>query len=240
MRKLFLLSLLAAVSFTSCDYITGERIRGNGNMKTEDRQVSSFNKISSHGSYDVYLTQGAGYSLRIEAEENLLPYIETYVNGDVLEIRTKDGYNLSTRRDMKVYISAPAFSKVKTFGSGNIISQTKLNNTSPIQMEVSGSGNINVDVNAPEVRAELNGSGNIDLQGETRSFTGQIRGSGDIKAPNLKAETVTVDIGGSGNADVYASVMLNVEIKGSGDIKYRGGAQVSQDIKGSGSLKKVD
>jgi Putative auto-transporter adhesin, head GIN domain len=240
MRKLFLLSLLATAGFMSCDYVTGERIRGNGNIKTEDRQVSSFNNVSSHGAYDVYLIQGAAYSLRIEAEENLLPYIDTHVDGDVLEIETKDGYNLSTRRDMKVYITAPAYNTVKTFGSGNIISQARLNNTSPIQMEVSGSGNIKVDVNAPEVKAEVRGSGNIDLQGETRSFTGEIRGSGDIKSPNLKAENVTVDIGGSGSADVYASITLNVDIKGSGDVKYRGGADVRSHITGSGNVKKVD
>lgn len=232
--------LLSAFLYPSCDFVGGERVRGNGNLKTEDRQAANFTSVSSFGEYDVYLSQGASYSVRIEAEDNLLPYIETQVDGDVLKIRTKDGYWLSNTTNLKVYVSAPAFTKVKTFGSGNIFSQGKLNNTSAIELEVAGSGDIKVDLNAPEVRADLQGSGNINLGGETRSFTGSILGSGDIRAGELKSESANVDITGSGNAEVYASVKLDVDIKGSGDVKYRGAAQISSNVAGSGSVKKVD
>lgn len=241
MRKVFFLSFIAVLSITSaCHYIGGERVKGNGNEKGEDRSVGNFSSVSSHGAFDVYLTQDSGYSVRVEADENLLSYIETYVENGVLEIRTKEGFNLDPRGDMKVHISAPTYSKVKTFGSGNIITENKINNSTAIELELSGSGDIKVDLNAPEVRAELRGSGNINVGGETRSFTGAIRGSGDIHASNLRAENVDIDIAGSGNADVYASMKLNVDVKGSGDVKYRGGAQVSSDIAGSGSVKKLD
>jgi hypothetical protein len=238
MRSLLFLFLI--VSFISCRFVGGERVKGNGNAGGEDRSVGNFTSVSSHGEYDVYLTQGAGYSVRVEADENLLQYIETVVKNDVLEISTRDGFSLKSRTQLKVHITAPSYSKVKTFGSGNIITENKLNNSTAIELQLSGSGDIKVDVNAPEVRAELRGSGNINVGGETRSFTGEIRGSGDIHAANLKAENVDVDIAGSGNADVYASVKLNVDVKGSGDVKYRGGAQVSSDIAGSGSVRKLD
>jgi hypothetical protein len=242
MRKLLFLSLIIAVSAMapSCRFVNGKRVKGSGNEKTENRPVGNFSSISSYGEYDVYLTQGASYSVQVEADDNLLSYIETRVNGDVLEIRTKEGFWLSTHHDLKVHITAPSFAKVKTFGSGNIISENKLNNTSAIELEVSGSGDMRVELNAPEVHAQLSGSGNINLKGETKSFSGEIMGSGDIRAGDLRAETVSVDIAGSGSADVYASVKLNVDVKGSGDVKYRGGAQVSSDIAGSGSVKKVD
>jgi hypothetical protein len=240
MKNIIFLAVLAVISLPSCDYVHGERVRGNGDIKSEDRQATNFSSISSHGGYDVHLTQGAGYAVKVEAESNLLPYIETSVNGDVLEIRTKEGYWLRSKKNMIIYVTAPSFTKVSTMGSGNIVSESKLNNTSPIEMEVAGSGDIKVDINAPEVKAELRGSGNIIVNGETRMFSGTIRGSGDIKASNLKAENVDVDIAGSGNADVYASVKLNVDVKGSGDVRYQGGANVSSDIKGSGSVKKVD
>lgn len=237
-----ILSILFIVTFasTSCDFVHGERVRGNGDVKSEDRQAANFNSISSHGGYDVHLTQGSSFNVKVEAESNLLPYIETIVDGNELRIRTKEGYWLRSKKNMVVYVTAPSFTKVSTMGSGNIVSESKLNNTSPIEMEVAGSGDIKVDINAPEVKAELRGSGNIVVNGETRAFTGSIRGSGDIKASNLKAENVDVDIAGSGNADVFASVKLNVDVKGSGDVRYQGGANVSSDIKGSGSVKKVD
>ncbi|MGB8192213.1 MAG: head GIN domain-containing protein [Chitinophagaceae bacterium] len=240
MRKIILLALLAAFSFASCHFVNGKRVRGSGNSTTQERQASNFTAISSSGSYDIYLVQGTGYNVRVEADDNLMPYIETIVQGNVLEVRTKKGFWISTNNDIKVYVTAPSFSKVESSGSGDIFSEGKLNNTSPIEMEMSGSGNIKVDVNAPEVKADLRGSGNINVSGETRIFSSSILGSGDIRAADLKAENVDVDIAGSGNAEVFASVKLTVDVKGSGDVKYKGGAQVSSDIAGSGSVKKVD
>lgn len=240
MRRFSLLAAVISLAFASCDYVTGERIKGNGNLKTEQRSAANFTNVTSFGEFDVYLSQGSAYSVRIEAEENLIPYIETLVDGDVLKIRTKEGYWLKNTTDLKVFVTAPAYSKVRTSGSGDIYSDGKLNNTSAIELEVSGSGDMKVQVNAPEVRADLQGSGNINLSGETRSFTSTILGSGDIKASDLKSEDVQVKITGSGSADVHASVKLNVGITGSGDVRYHGNPQTSLNTTGSGSVRKVD
>jgi len=240
MKRIALITALVCSVFVSCRFVDGEKVRGSGTLKTEERSIGSFTNVSSYGGFDIYLTQGSTYVVKLEAEDNLLSYIETTIVDGELRIDTKEGYRLSNKKDMKVFISAPAYAKVRTFGSGNINSESRLTNTSPITLSLYGSGNIKADINAPEIVAEVHGSGNINLRGETRTFEGNVRGSGDIKANDLRAENVNVDIGGSGNADVYASVKLNVDVAGSGDVRYRGGAEVTSHINGSGSVKKVD
>ena len=240
MKQLFLLLVVASISLPSCRYAFGKRVSGNGNVKTEDRSINNFNGISSYGPYNVYLMQDPGYKVIVEAEDNLLPYIETYVDNGELKIRTKEGYNLRPKRGIKVSVWAPAFSSIKTVGSGDIISENNISNPSTIELEATGSGNINAKLNAPDIKADITGSGNINLEGETKSFEGQILGSGNIKAYDLKSENVGVEIMGSGNAEVFSSIKLKVEISGSGDVKYKGGGQVSSSVHGSGSVKKVD
>ncbi len=240
MKKLILILLAAIVVIPACKYTMGERVKGNGNVRTEDRSTTTFRGVSSFGPFDIVLSQDSGFKVNVEAEENLLPYIETYVEADVLHIRTKEGYRLDNRKDVRVHVSAPSFSTIKTVGSGNITTGNKLMNNVSIVFEATGSGDIKADLNAPEVRAEITGSGNIILSGETKNFKGEINGSGDIRAMDLQSETSTVDIFGSGNAAVFASVKLNVEVNGSGDVKYKGNGQVSSSIHGSGSVKKVD
>ena len=232
--------MLIAVSLPSCWYAFGKRVRGNGNVKTEDRSIGNFSGVSSYGPYNVYLTQDSSYKVSVEAEDNLLPYIDTYVENGELKVRTKEGYNLSNSREISVHVSAPSFSAIKTVGSGDIISQSKINNSTAIALEATGSGDIKANLNAPEVKAEVMGSGSINLEGETKSFNGNITGSGNIKAFELKSENSDVEILGSGNADVYASVKLSIEVNGSGDVKYKGNGQVASNIHGSGSVKKVD
>jgi hypothetical protein len=231
--------LVTVALFSSCRYVSGKRIRGNGNVKTEERSLGSFKSVSSHGSFNIYVSSG-NQSVKIEAEENLLPYIETYIDGSTLHVRTKNDAWLRPSREVKIFVSSPDFENIHSYGSGNIIGQSKIVNTSKLELEVSGSANIKMNADAPEINTETNGSGDIDLKGETKSFKAVVRGSGNVRAMDLKSEDATIKIYGSGNADIFASVKLDVNIAGSGDVRYKGDGQVSSHIAGSGSVKKVN
>jgi hypothetical protein len=240
MKNLLLLLFPAFVLFSSCRYIGGERVRGNGNITSEARTVTGFTGVKSYGSFDVYVSSGPQQSVKIEGEENLLPYIETKLEGNILKIDTKEGYWLRPRREMKIYVTSPSFNIVRLYGSGNIIGENQIRDPQKIELGISGSGDIKVNVNAPLVTAEISGSGNTILSGEARNFEGEVAGSGDIRAMDLKTEETKIEIAGSGNAGVTASQKLNVSVAGSGDVKYRGSPQVSSNIAGSGSVTKVD
>ena len=229
------------ITTSSCMFVGGERIRGNGNLVTQDRPVSGFSGVKSSGFFDVYVSSGTSQTVKIEAEENLQSYIETTMDGNILEIDTKEGYWLRPKKQVKIFITSPSFTSVRLSGSGNIISQNKIMGTETIDLALSGSGDIKVDVDAPSVKAEINGSGNMELKGQAKSFEGSVSGSGDIKAMDLRSEETKIRISGSGDANVYASMRLEVRVAGSGDVKYAGGVQsVSSNISGSGSVKKVD
>lgn len=240
MKKLIVLLLPIALMATSCRWVGAKRVKGNGNLKTENRSVSSFAGVESFGSYDVYVSVGTQHAVRIEAEENLLPFIEVWVDGDVLKVKSKDGFWLSPKRDIKVFITAPDYRRIYSYGSGNINGETKVTGSGKIDLGVAGSANINLDIDAPEIEGDISGSGNMSLKGTTKKFDGQIAGSGNIYAMELQSEETKVKIMGSGNADVFASIKLDVNVSGSGDIRYKGGAQVNSNIAGSGNVMKVD
>lgn len=239
MRKVILLVLAVSPLFFSCRYINSKKIRGNGNLKTEERSLDGFRSVASYGSFEVYVSNGA-QSVKIEAEENLLPYIETYTDGLTLHIQTKDNYSLRPGRKIKVFISSPLFEGITSYGSGNIIGQSKIVNSSKLELETNGSANIDMDVDAPEITTETKGSGDINLKGTTKSFEGGIYGSGNIKATDLKSNNTKIRIYGSGNANVLVDGNLDIVVAGSGDVNYKGNAQVSSSIAGSGRVKKVD
>lgn len=241
MKKYILPAIGITLVLSACNFIGGKRIEGNGNVTSQNRTVTGFSGIKSSGSFDIYLSTGASQSVRVEAEDNLQAYIETTSEGNALEIDTKEGYRLNPNKGVKIYITSPNFSSVRLSGSGDILSQNQIAGTDNLELAVSGSGNIKVDLDAPSVDAEMSGSGNINLSGQAKKFVGQISGSGDIRAMDLKTEETSIRISGSGNAEVFASEKLNVKVTGSGDVKYKGGVQqVTSNITGSGSVKKMD
>src|SRR5262245_28058978 len=108
MKKVFVCLFTVLLFFSSCRFVTGERIRGNGHLTTETRSPGNFKSVSSHGSFDVIVSSG-GQEVKVEAEDNLLPYIETYVEGYTLHVDTKDNYWLRPSRKVKIFVSSPDY-----------------------------------------------------------------------------------------------------------------------------------
>lgn len=239
--KYVLLLFLGIAIFFSCRFIGGKRVRGTGNLITQERTISGFEGVENYGSFDVILIPSSTASVKVEAEDNLQQYIETYVDNNKLQIRQRDGYNLRPRREMKITVSGPVFTTVITNGSGNIVGQGLLNtNNGNVSLRVAGSGNIDVEMNASRIDSEIAGSGNIKVKGTSKEFEGGVYGSGNIRAASLQSEDSKIEIAGSGNVEVYATNKLDVRVMGSGEVKHRGTAQVSASITGSGSVTKID
>src|SRR6476469_3580868 len=125
MRMLFA-SLLLLAAFSSCNFMGGRRVRGNGTPGTETRNVGAFDGIHVLGSMDVVITPGTEPSVKVEADENLLKYILTNREGNTLVIRTRNGYNLDSRSGIKVYVTAPTLEELEVSGSGSVVSNGKV------------------------------------------------------------------------------------------------------------------
>ncbi|WP_298732169.1 head GIN domain-containing protein [uncultured Chitinophaga sp.] len=229
---------ISAISLTSCNVTGQNRVKGSGNVTKEERSVDAFSELSVRGSMDVYLTQGPSKAAVIEAEDNLIPYIEFDRDGDKLIIRERRNTNIRATRAIKIYLTTPELESIGLAGSGNIKLENKFSNNTHMKLNVSGSGNLSGAINSPEVDANIAGSGNITVEGESRDLEVDIAGSGNFRGQQLLSEKAEVTIAGSGDASVHASVNLEAKIAGSGDVHYKGSPQVNSKIAGSGSVKK--
>lgn len=228
----------AILMLNSCDVIGQNRVKGNGHVAKEDRQVSSFHRVKLEGSMNVFVAQGPAKAAVIEAEDNIIPLVELTEEDGRLIVRLKRGYSISTHNDVNVYLTTPELNEVSLSGSGDVKLTDKFTSTADMKIALSGSGNVRGEVNAPAVKASISGSGNMFLKGETKEVNLSIAGSGNFKGSDLLSENVDISIAGSGDADVYASVKLNAKIAGSGDVKYKGTPQISSSVAGSGSIQK--
>jgi hypothetical protein len=238
MNKIASFLCLSAILTFSAVQVNAQRVTGNGNVVSQDRDTKSFNEVHSRGSFNVVLTDGTDRKVRVEAEENLQQYITVEVQDDALVISTKKLVNLHPTKAMTVYVTAHALKGVKLSGSGNVKSTNTLTGSDEFEAKSSGSGNMTLDVETNSLDVAISGSGNMSLKGRTKNLDGSISGSGNIKARNLQADDTSIKISGSGGAEVVANVKLDSRIAGSGSVKYWGNASVDTKIAGSGSVHK--
>jgi hypothetical protein len=216
MRKVqLLLVLVVAVIEAQCDYSPG--IRGSGNLISESRTASGFTGVSLKGTGQVVIDMNGTESLMITADDNLLPYLTSEIKGDQLILGTKDNTNISPSKDVVYKVTAKNVDSIELGGSGDIDAK---------------------GINTDRLKILLGGSGNISIAGAAERQEITLAGSGNYRAEKLKSTTATINLLGSGDADLDASETLNVNIAGSGSVKYTGDARVTQTILGSGSVEK--
>ena len=214
----------------------GEKIKGNGKVVTVTRTTSDYDGIGVGGSFDVILVQGKEGNITIEGEENIIPYIETEVKGNNLEIKFKKNTNIRTTKRLTVTVPYTDIDKVSLGGSGNISNEGTIKATD-LKISLGGSGNISLKVDSDEVKSSIGGSGNIKLNGSTNEFKCSIAGSGSIKAYELTADTLNATIAGSGSISTTVKTKIKANVVGSGSIYYKGNPKyVDSKTVGSGDI----
>lgn len=233
---------LAAASFVTFVAPAEARTVGSGRMATEARAVSGFDAISGNASIDVVVRQADKEGVTVEAEDNILPLVETVVepsgSSGRLVIRFKRGESISTRKDVKVTVDVVRLQAVSMAGSGDLVVQAL--KTPALRVSLAGSSDVNIaGLAADALDLSVSGSSDIVAAGRAAKVKLSIAGSGDAKMRDLVADDVVISIAGSGDAEVHADKSLEVTAAGSGDVVWRGAAtQVKQRIAGAGSVTK--
>jgi len=207
-------SLVVALALlTACNFMS-PGVAGSGVAASEQRAVGAFEQVASDGSFAVEVEVGPAASVRVEADDNIIPLITTEVSGDTLEISSRRSF--TSARPITVYVATPRLVGVDHDGSGSV--------------RVRG-------ISGERFAAALDGSGSVQLAGRSDSLTASLDGSGSLAAAGLLAADVTVALSGSGEVQVHASERLVVSIDGSGSVRLAGGAkEIVTNISGSGDV----
>ena len=232
--KQFILFCTAFILLNSCHYTTG-----SGNIISEKRSVGNFTGISVGGSFDVEVKIGPVTQVTVEADDNVIKYVETRVSGNTLKIRT-EGMHSMNNVHLKVYITVPELRSVKASASASVKVLDIIKEDGRLSFDASSSADIEAEVDAPEVDAEASSSGSVNLIGKTKNYSARVSSSGDIKSFELLSENTDVSASSSGSAQVHASVSLTAKANSSGSIDYRGAANVKKTVNSSGSVEKKD
>ena len=239
---LLLMVTILTLTTTACgvNFYLPRTVRGNGNVIEEIRKVDSFDEIDFQGIGNLYVTLGDKESLMIEAEENLLPYLETFNRGDQLVLKVENGRNITPTEPVNFYLTITSLSRVEVSGLGNV----ELPELEPerFQIEISGAGDIEIEgLEADSLTANMSGLGNLRIDdGKVTSQDIRISGSGQYKARYLESQDANIEISGLGSATVNVSEYLDVSISGAGDVEYYGNPEIDKSISGLGDIDKLD
>ncbi|MCH9634728.1 MAG: hypothetical protein S4CHLAM7_14870 [Chlamydiae bacterium] len=215
-------------------------ITGSESYVKEFQSNSSIRKLYfSAGPMDVYLTQGNKQSVRLEGDKDQIEQLDIKVLQGELDIVYKKGQKKPAKTgNVKIYITTATLNTITTKGMVKISSE-KPWKVSSLNFLLTGSGEVEMDVNTKNLSIQISGSSELKLSGNTQNQNVAITGSGVYSGEDLKANTATIVLSGAGSAEVFVKKSMTVSIYGSGDVRYKGSPQIESNIYGSGNIEKA-
>jgi len=192
-------------------------IRGSGDILTEFRDVKPFTGISLALPCEVEIENNEEQEVTIETDDNILGYILSYVQEDILHINTKN--NLSPSKHIVVKIKTNQLSSLKT----------------------SGSARVNIDkIKEESLKIVISGAAKLTGNGKVNDLDISISGMGAVSFKEIKTQKTKLKISGSGKADLYVEESLDASINGAGKANVWGKpTQVNKRINGLGKINIV-
>jgi hypothetical protein len=235
------LACLAATSQASAgewSAYAANPVQGSGNIKRQVRDVGQFSGVAMSLAGKVDVRRGDREGVTVEADDNLLPLIETVVEDGTLHIRNKRGSNINTR-NLKVTVQARELDRLALGGMGSIDADRV--NGARVQFDIGGSGSISVGkIEGERIVANIGGRGDLKAnEGATRTVSISIGGMGTVDLGRVQTNSANVTVAGSGNATLWVRDSLSLTIAGSGDINYYGDPKVSKSVLGSGNVRRL-
>lgn len=216
-------------------------VPGSGKIVSESRKVSDFNGITIRYPAELVIKQGTTESLKIEAEDNLLPQLVTEVRSGTLYIENKE-QNFAKRVDptesIKITITVKKLSAIDFSSAGKLTVEGLKGDA--LNLSLSGAGEIVLkDLELKNLEIRLSGAGKITASGSVTKATLTISGLGDFDGTDLTCQEADVQISGAGTATVRVEEKLNARISGAGSVNYYGSPAVIKSISGAGDVKQL-
>ncbi len=257
--KLLCFVFLSSVMFSGCEGILKLDLVGDGNIITKKREIKNISlvkEVELAESFYLEIYQSDSREVFVEADLNLMPYIETIVEKEKLIIRRKSNFNLSPRKIVKIRLYINDLRAVSVSEGGSVLCDTldfsvfEINNyeSSSVssrcitseQFSYYSEGGASASIHGCFNKLDLRqvGSGELVVSGDAQSLSILQEGSGKVESYDLNVAGAAISLYGSGLIFCSATDQLNVRIIGKGRVYYIGSPNLTFSIEGGGLLLK--
>ena len=219
LTKTFVVLFISTV-FMSCGVDLFNRIEGNRNVVTENRQIDNdFTRVKVSSGIDLYISQGSKTSLTVEADENLHDYIVTRVDGNQLKIYV-DG-NIWRAKAKKVYLTVTDIEELRATSGSDVISESVIK-ASDLDVSTSSGADMNIEVEADNITSSSSSGSDLRIKGTAKTHTTSATSGSSVHAYGLESKDVMAKVSSGADITVFASESIEAKASSGGDIRYKG------------------
>ena len=184
----FLCNVIFPQIYGSCtrDYLNKTILKGSGKIATLEVPIRNCHKINFSGQGEVVIEQGKKAILNIEADENILPTIQTEFSDKTLSINFSKTHLIKDAKKLKFHITVNTLSLIYLNGDINL----KCSNLETNDLDICTYGNVTLEIKklkTPNLNVYSFGNSNIVITGETDKQVIHLNGESHYDGQKLKS-----------------------------------------------------
>ncbi|HSV48745.1 MAG TPA: DUF2807 domain-containing protein [Candidatus Acidoferrales bacterium] len=187
---------------------------GSGQVTTQQYNFTDFTAISASHGFNVQITQGNTYSIKVIIDDNLQQYVNVHKEGSTLMVELKPGGYQTTQ--LKAEVTMPDLRNLQLSG-GSIADAQNFN----------VSGDLGVD---------LSGGSRFTMSGQATDLTLTGSGGSNINLEDLQTNDARVDLSGGSQCRINISGRLDATLSGGSQLHYKGNPTLGTVDSSGGSI----
>jgi Protein of unknown function (DUF2807). len=192
---------------------------GSGHVTSQQIDVSDFTAVSASHGFNVVITQGSSYSVKVTTDDNLQQYVDVHKSGNTLYVGLKSGFGVSTTQ-LKVEVTMPNLTELQLSGGAQATAQN-----------LNLSGNLGID---------FSGGSRATISGQAADLTVSNSGGSNVNLQDLKVNNAHVYLSGGSQATINLTGKLDGNLSGGSQLHYKGTpTSISIDTSGGSSYSPV-
>lgn len=240
--KSYLIALLTALLATLCTnddlQAAPRRLKGSGNLITKELTLPAFRAVVAARSVVVELVADEGQATRIEADDNVMEYVEATVEANgVLKVSICD--DVRSIQSIHVRVLVPTKERIyllRASSAARIESSVRLIDNK-IQLQASSAGRIRTTIEAESCSVELSSAARIETEVVADRCSIEASSSADVEAL-IAVRALEVELSSAASASLKgAAHTVDAELSSAAKLQARHLMVKQYDIEASSAAK---
>ena len=206
---------------------------------TEERDVPEFDGVSVASGIRATVEIGPRRPVRVEADADILPLVETRVEDGMLKIGFKPHTHWRGDRKVSVAIQTPRLRELDASG-GSVVRAT-FTRAPAAELRASGGSELHVrGIDAEQLSVQGSGGSVLDVDGRATSLHLQMSGGTRLEGRNLAVRDVSLQASGGSEGELRADGKISGSLSGGSELHVRGRARATVSTSGGSSVEVED
>jgi hypothetical protein len=223
------LALCSVLLLGGCGGVLGgasREVTGSGNLVSKDYDLSGFETIDAGSNFNVNVTRGDGFAVKVTADDNMIDNLRVTSSGGKLTLGLKPGAWSLNNVTMKAEVTLPALKSV--VGRSNAVVRFDKFEPANFSLNLSGNAIAQGEVHTGKLDLTADGNAQARLAGAADNIDARGKGNAILTLPELAGKQVYVDMNNNAMASVLATESLDYSLNGNAGLAYSGGAKLGK------------